>query len=308
MKSRNRRLSESGFTLVELLVVIAIIALLMGILLPALNRARELGKRVVCLSNLKQMTVAWMAYAEANSDKIVNGAPTTPTGNLGACIECAGTTCTTRAVAPNATTNNVDNLHYDELPWIGSTSGVANECCKKCAITSGALWKYIQNDKIYRCPTGDKGATITYIMIDSMNGLPRDGTHSGTTPVEGVWIKNRNKIKKVAARTVFIDEGKVTPDSYAVNYRSAMWFDPPMVRHGDGTIVSFADGHAESWKWKSKKTIDFGKKCEANPSYNVFPTSAEQNMDTMQDLYLMQIRCWGGINYTYPAAYPPRID
>ena len=46
---------HKGFTLVELLVVIAIIALLMGILMPALNRAREQGKRGVCLNNLKQL-------------------------------------------------------------------------------------------------------------------------------------------------------------------------------------------------------------------------------------------------------------
>ncbi|GAJ23796.1 unnamed protein product, partial [marine sediment metagenome] len=52
-----------GFTLVELLVVIAIIALLMAILMPALNRAKEQGKRAVCLSNLRQLTLAWIMYA-----------------------------------------------------------------------------------------------------------------------------------------------------------------------------------------------------------------------------------------------------
>ena len=50
-------------------------ALLMGILLPALNRAREQGKRIVCMNSLRQLTLAWMTYAEANNDKIVNGAP-----------------------------------------------------------------------------------------------------------------------------------------------------------------------------------------------------------------------------------------
>jgi len=49
----------NGFTLIELLVVIAIIAILMAILIPTLNRAREQGKRAVCLSNLKQMMLAW---------------------------------------------------------------------------------------------------------------------------------------------------------------------------------------------------------------------------------------------------------
>ncbi len=53
---------DGGFTLIELLVVIAIIALLMGILLPSLNRAREQGKKIVCLNNMRQMGIALQAY------------------------------------------------------------------------------------------------------------------------------------------------------------------------------------------------------------------------------------------------------
>ena len=62
-----------GFTLIELLVVIAIIAVLMGILMPALSRVREQGKRATCLSNLKQLTLSWIMYADDNDDKLVNG-------------------------------------------------------------------------------------------------------------------------------------------------------------------------------------------------------------------------------------------
>lgn len=62
-----------GFTLIELLVVIAVIAVLMAILMPALQRAREQGKRACCLSNLKHLLLAWTMYADDFDGKIVNG-------------------------------------------------------------------------------------------------------------------------------------------------------------------------------------------------------------------------------------------
>ncbi|MGD1042593.1 MAG: type II secretion system protein [Sedimentisphaerales bacterium] len=308
--------SEDGFTLVELLVVIAIIALLMAVLLPALNKARTQAKRVTCPSGLKQLTLAWMSYASGNNDKLVNGSaysgtnspcPTCPTG------ESCAASLPNKLGNPSSTQEQTD--HKNELPWIGQYNiTTSTDCGKKCAIDTGALWRYIQDYKIYHCPTGMKGETITYSIVDAVNGRQEGrGTIApgGTVPAD-IWKKTLGQIRKSSTQLVFVDEGRITADSFAVPYNGGWhtplesWWDGPDVRHGDGTTVSFADGHAEYWKWASLETANYGRRKEENPATSeIFPVASSPDA-AFQDLYKMQIGCWGRLGY--PPTHTPKVE
>ena len=76
------RLRKRGFTLIELLVVISIIALLIAILMPALNKAREQATGSACLANQRTMVMAWMLYASDNTDFMPNACPSEWAGGV----------------------------------------------------------------------------------------------------------------------------------------------------------------------------------------------------------------------------------
>ena len=287
--------THKAFTLVELLVVIAVIALLMAILFPALSKSRERGKRIVCLSNLRQLSTTWIMYAQFNDEKLVNGGPMAPGGPCPPSIGCPpDTNCA--AIAPTAS-DEFSAFHKNELPWVGKAWGEAGvpapECCQRCAIRTGALWKYAQHEKIYRCPAGKKGELVTYAIIDSMNGkymFSGCSTAGYPSVPANLCLKSIPQIKKPYDRIVFLDEGFLTPDSYAVNYACQSWFDAPVMRHSNGTNASFADGHAARLIYRADETIEAGLK----NTFNFVPTTCTGK----NDLYNMQIRCWGRLGYS----------
>ena len=274
---------RKGFTLIELLVVIAIIAVLMAILMPTLNRAREQGRRAACMGNLRQLTLAWQMYADENDGKIVNGEGGYDRGQPG-------------------------SSNYEKA-WVGqcwsddyTSGGQLAEASQLAAIKEGALWPLTRDAKVYSCPTGSKGELVTYAAMDSVNGRVSDrgnvssgnaGRRVGRTVL---WLKRTSDIVVPGApyRLVYIDEGWVTPDSFAVHYDEATWWDDPPVRHGDGTTVSMADGHVEYWKWKGTDTIKSGKERQrGHPSNDVRPTTDAG----FEDLHKVQTYTWGRLGY-----------
>jgi prepilin-type processing-associated H-X9-DG protein len=70
-----------------------------------------------------------------------------------------------------------------------------------------------------------------------------------------VYIRRKSEIKRPGERIVFLDEGKTSVQSWTIYYDRASWWDLPPVRHGAGTNLSFADGHAEYWKWMDQRTL-----------------------------------------------------
>ena len=258
-----------GFTLIELLVVISVIALLMAILMPALSKARRVAKRTACLSNVRQLQLAWIMYADQNDDKIVsagenlNGAPATIPQGL--------------------------------IPWCGYDWNYARlnptpaDLEKQIeAMKKGALYPYLREIKILLCPEAKRQMLRTYSIVNSMNGLWYQA------PSNGVTIRNRSQIIRPHQRIVFAEEGWPSPDSFIVNYTREEWADKPQCPHDEGATFSFADGHTEYWKWQDQRTRRW---CALGWAEWFVGGGGVSLQPDNKDLYKVQYAAWGDTNY-----------
>jgi prepilin-type N-terminal cleavage/methylation domain-containing protein/prepilin-type processing-associated H-X9-DG protein len=250
-------MTRRGFTLIELLVVIAIIAILMAVLMPTLHRAREQGKRAVCLSNVKQFGLSWCLYADENDQKIVN------------------------ACTYEDTEGHTDKT---EPCWMYFHNDWTDTARRIDGIKRGAMWPYVKQLNIYKCPTGIRGEVNTYAIVDAMNGAM--GSTAIGAPKE-IYIRKKTQIKRAGERLVFVDEGKTSVQSWTIYYNQESWWDGVPVRHGEGTNFSFADGHAEYWKWEDPRTIKFAK---GDPGL----TAAQAGNE---DIQRVQRAAWGDLGY-----------
>ncbi len=252
---------RKGFTLVELLVVVAIIALLVSILLPAIGKARESAKAVVCSTSMKSLITGWVAYALENNDTMV------PAFTYRSDWDITWQNESTWVWSPTivGTKDSVPYPFADGRP-------TAEERAE--GIERGSLFQYVPDVKVYRCPSDKSEYLRSYSIVDYLNGR-----QNYIQPSFRRWrsFVKMTDIGAPASRYVFIEEHdsrNYNMDSWEFNPNDDKWYDPLSMWHGRRSSLAFVDCHVEQKQW-SDETADFFRNYKVGVTPPLQPITAE---------------------------------
>lgn len=250
----------TGFTLIELLVVIAIIAILAAMLLPALSRAKARAQTISCLTNTKQLQVAYELYATDNGNRVMD--------------------------------NSVNGVSSPgDKAWIKGnvqefTPDYVNDPRR------GVLFPYNSSLALYRCPTSR--AFVKGAGWGDTARVPHNRSYSvsvwlgsNLTPPDLIAQK-LSSIRNPSQTSVFIEENQISIDNGAIGFNrtnvAGVW-NLPSNRHVNSCNLSFLDGHSETFRWRGPRLKQLNDQYSADDSRSQRPSSGtnplhSQNWDS----------------------------